>query len=69
MREALTNVHSDSERVPGSMGDRLGKNKVRLNLVFVKGHIIWLSLASVGGLYNVYNYRQCFVNIYIYVYV
>ncbi len=28
MREALTNVNSDSERVPGSMGERMGKNKV-----------------------------------------
>ena len=28
MREALTNVNSDSERVPGSLGERLGKNRV-----------------------------------------
>ena len=28
MRDLLTNVHSDSERVPGSLGERLGKNRV-----------------------------------------
>jgi len=27
MKDMLTNVHSDSERVPGSLGDRLGKNR------------------------------------------
>ena len=34
MKDMLTNVHSDSERVPGSLGDRLGKNRVSFPTAF-----------------------------------
>ncbi len=45
MREALTNMHSDSERAPGSMGERMGRNKViYFYFIFIEEMFIFLMM-------------------------